>query len=157
MATQVSCPFALDCVACGDATAGRVDVELDGPSGRHVGVAGAVVGRDGDDARRRAPDPGRCQRWWPHTHGEPALYDVRLTVVSPAGTTTIDAGRVGFRTVAAGPSPDHDIERDGLFVHVNGVPIFCRGALWTPLDIVGLAATRRRSCGPPSRRSGRQA
>ena len=53
--------------------------------------------------------------------------------------STIDAGRVGFRTLAAGPTADHDIERDGLFVHVNDVPIFARGALWTPLDIVGLA------------------
>jgi beta-mannosidase len=121
-------------------SAERVTLALDGPSGRHVltlpvtsDAAGSTV--EGD---LRVPD---VARWWPHTHGDPALHDVRLVVDSGGSTTTVQAGRVGFRTIAAGPSADHDIDRDGLFVHVNGVAVFCRGALWTPLDIVGLAAT----------------
>ena len=50
----------------------------------------------------------------------------------------VDAGRVGFRDLAFGPEPDHDLERDGLDLHVNGVRVFARGAVWTPIDTVGL-------------------
>ena len=66
-------------------------------------------------------------RWWPHTHGEPARYAVAIE--TPSGT--VDLGHIGFRT----------IEIDGdMRVVVNGVPVFCRGACWTPLDVVGYAA-----------------
>ena len=72
------------------------------------------------------------ERWWPHTHGEPALYTARLSVLS-LGETTVDLGAIGFR----------EITRDGDFsIAVNGVPIFCRGACWTPLDVVTLTADR---------------
>ena len=80
-------------------------------------------------------------RWWPHTHGDPALYRVRLIVGPGPDPITIDAGRVGFRSLAPGPAAGHDISRDGLFVQVNGQAVFSRGALWTPLDSVGLAAS----------------
>ncbi len=83
-------------------------------------------------------------RWWPHTHGEPALHDVRLVVAHVHGAgedeqTTIDAGRVGFRNLAFGADPSHDVEQDGLDLHVNGVQVFARGAVWTPIDPIGLA------------------
>jgi beta-mannosidase len=79
--------------------------------------------------------------WWPHTHGEPALYEASL-VLGPGtpgeGATAI--GRVGFRTVAVNTS-------DGDFsLSVNGVPVFCRGACWTPLDALTLRSTRE-ACG----------
>ena len=64
------------------------------------------------------------------------MHAARL-VVGSEPAVIVEAGRVGFRTLAPGP-PGHEIERDGLSLHVNGVPIFARGALWTPLDIVGL-------------------
>ncbi|MDB4979947.1 MAG: beta-mannosidase, partial [Myxococcales bacterium] len=71
--------------------------------------------------------------WWPHTHGEPARYDARVVL---DGGVTIDLGAIGFRT----------IERDGgdgpFSLRVNGVPIFCRGACWTPLDPVALTSER---------------
>jgi beta-mannosidase len=66
--------------------------------------------------------------WWPHTHGEPILYDVRLTIgtADPERDLDVDLGRVGFRSIAVDT-------RDGDFaLSVNGVPIFCRGACWTP-------------------------
>ena len=84
----------------------------------------------------RIPD---VATWWPHTHGTPALHSVVLRVVSGASTLTLDAGRVGFRSLAAGPSPDHDVARDGLDLHVNGVSVFARGAVWTPVDPIGVA------------------
>jgi beta-mannosidase len=77
--------------------------------------------------------------WWPHTHGEPALYEARLIVSIAGETLSLTAPRVGFRSLAFGESDTHDIEVDGLDIHVNGVRVFARGCVWTPLDHVGLA------------------
>jgi beta-mannosidase len=68
--------------------------------------------------------------WWPHTHGEPALY--RLAIEATPGPVTIDLGASGFRTVSF----------DDANLVVNGVPVFARGACWTPLDPVTLRAPR---------------
>ncbi len=71
--------------------------------------------------------------WWPHTHGDPALYASRLTIVGSSEALTVDLGAVGFREIA----------QDGDFsLSVNGVPIFCRGACWTPLDMVTMRCDR---------------
>jgi beta-mannosidase len=73
--------------------------------------------------------------WWPHTHGEPALYQARLEVHF-AGfarpSEVIDLGHVGFRTVSV------EQTQGDFLLKINGVPIFCRGACWTPLDVVDL-------------------
>ena len=98
-----------------------VAVVLDGPAGATetrgsldlaAGPSGAIVAT----GEIRIPD---AERWWPHTHGEPALYAARLDVTGTTDGAVIDAGRVGFRTLAAGAREDQDIDRDGLFVHVN--------------------------------------
>jgi beta-mannosidase len=74
-------------------------------------------------------------KWWPHTHGEPALYKLDLHVVAAAEATqtiTVDLGRVGFRNVRV------DTDNDNFAVTINGSPIFCRGACWMPQDVVSL-------------------
>ncbi|MEO8841675.1 MAG: glycoside hydrolase family 2 protein [Kofleriaceae bacterium] len=72
--------------------------------------------------------------WWPHTHGEPARYAVKLEVRSGDHAYEIDLGHTGFRTIT--------VTQDGDFaVRVNGIDVFCRGACWTPLDTKTLAAT----------------
>jgi beta-mannosidase len=75
--------------------------------------------------------------WWPHTHGEPALYDAALLVRTSgsADDMVLDLGQVGFRHI------ELDRSGAGFALKVNGVPVFCRGACWTPLDIVTLDAT----------------
>ncbi|MEP7041528.1 MAG: glycoside hydrolase family 2 protein [Dokdonella sp.] len=75
-----------------------------------------------------------AQRWWPHTHGEPALYALSIEARRHDEVVTIDLGNTGFRTI--------EVDRaDGDFgVRVNGVDVFSRGACWTPLDVVTLAA-----------------
>jgi len=78
----------------------------------------------------------RAALWWPHTHGEPSLYRVCVLihlrgVQEPLVT---ELGSTGFRRL-------HLDTRDGRFaLQVNGVPVFCRGACWTPLDVVSLRA-----------------
>jgi beta-mannosidase len=74
--------------------------------------------------------------WWPHTHGEPALYDVALEWQERSGRSRrLPLGRTGFRRV------EMDTANDGFSVRVNGERVFCRGAGWTPLDPVSLRAT----------------
>jgi len=76
------------------------------------------------------------QLWWPHTHGEPRLYRATLCVRQADGTQArIALGSVAFRTIELDTA-------DGDFrLKVNGVPVFCRGACWSPLDPVSLRSS----------------
>ncbi len=115
-----------------------VEVELSGPSGSHsaalrLDLSGAAAEASGT---LRVP---AVARWWPHTHGDPALHEVRLRVATGSGWVAVGAGRVGFRDLEPGGSPGWEATVDGLDLKVNGVSVFARGAVWTPLDPVGLA------------------
>ncbi|MEO8653332.1 MAG: glycoside hydrolase family 2 protein, partial [Ramlibacter sp.] len=80
------------------------------------------------------------QLWWPHTHGEPRLYRATLAVRQTDGTQArVALGSVGFRTI------ELDTAGGDFRLKVNGVPVFCRGACWTPLDPVSLRASRAQS------------
>jgi beta-mannosidase len=80
------------------------------------------------DATIRVPT---VEQWWPHTHGHPTLYAVALAVEGQH----LALGSVGFRTVRVD-------REDGAFTFsLNGVRVFCRGALWVPPDVVTLGAS----------------
>lgn len=79
----------------------------------------------------RVPD---VALWWPHTHGEPSLYDAHLKI----GTIVLDLGHVGFRTIAV----DRGADGKGFALKINGERVFCRGAAWSSADIVSLPGTR---------------
>jgi beta-mannosidase len=74
--------------------------------------------------------------WWPHTHGEPACYRARLEVMQSGSVDHVALGRVGFRELVL------DTEGGGFRLQVGGQTVFCRGACWTPVDPVALAADR---------------
>ena len=116
----------------------RVAVELEGPSGSHRTELSLTPADGGFEAAGELRIPG-VATWWPHTHGEPALHEVRLVAGRSAGEVRLEAGRVGFRTVAPGPQSGHDVEAEGIDLHLNGVRVFARGAVWTPVDPLGLA------------------
>jgi beta-mannosidase len=78
----------------------------------------------------------KVEKWWPHTHGKPALH--RVTLRTAAGE--IDLGRVGFRSLGV----DRDSDGKGFALVVNGVKIFARGACWSAADLVSLAGDRER-------------
>jgi beta-mannosidase len=125
-----------------DETVTAVAIELSGPSGTQRTPLTLATNAGAVEIHGELVVPA-VTHWWPHTHGEPALYEARLIVTTAgAGTLTFDAGRVGFRSLAFGTGSEHDVARDGLDVHVNGVRVFARGAVWTPLDAVGLAPSR---------------
>ena len=68
----------------------------------------------------RVPNP---ELWWPHTHGEPHLYELHVRAETGEAQR-----RIGFRALTYAA----DVERDGLDLHVNGQAVFVRGAVWTP-------------------------
>jgi beta-mannosidase len=80
----------------------------------------------------------QVERWWPHTHGQQALYTVKLSIDIDGEAVRIDLGQVGFRALEV----DHGSDGGGFGLTVNGVAVFCRGACWTPLDLARLDADR---------------
>jgi beta-mannosidase len=99
----------------------RLELAIAGAPSRVVTVD-PVTGR-GEAA---ATLPGVAP-WWPHTHGEPTLHEVVLS----GGQDVAHRGRVGFRRLQT----PGDLEADGLGLQINGVPVFARGAVWTPGDL----------------------
>jgi beta-mannosidase len=95
----------------------------------------AGVSADGKDwlvnAVLHMPNP---PLWWPHTHGSQPLLPCSLELHTSDSDTHFDVGKVGFRSI--------EIIQDPSFsIHVNGMPIYCRGACWTVGDIATLDGT----------------
>jgi len=117
----------------------RVDVELAlgpgvAPEGAELVVddrrAALAVEVTGDRARLTGELLlASVERWWPHTHGPQPRYPVAVEVDG----VSLPLGQVGFRSVEV------DRSDEGFQVSVNGVPVFCRGACWYPVDPVGFA------------------
>jgi beta-mannosidase len=113
-----------------------VAVEVEGPAG--VSRTALETDADGSEvACSGTIEIPHVALWWPHTHGEPSLYSVALCVTTASGPLRVDCGRVGFRQIGDGG----DIGRNGLQLTVNDVPVFVRGAVWTPLEAAGRPAT----------------
>lgn len=83
--------------------------------------------------------------WWTHELGEPALYDLGVTLIEGGEALDHDRRRVGIRTLTLDQSPDPDERGTRFFRFVlNGVPIFAKGADWIPCDaFVGAIPTER--------------
>ncbi|AWK85075.1 glycosyl hydrolase 2 galactose-binding domain-containing protein [Azospirillum thermophilum] len=109
-------------------TPGRLPAELE--VGGHVRT---LEWLDDRTLRAEAVLPG-IEPWWPHTHGRPALHPLSVRI----GDSRVDLGRVGFRSIERAGGPDGQ----GFGLRINGEPVFCRGACWTPADIVSLPGTR---------------
>ena len=112
----------------------RLSGPVDGWVTARVGTIDFVLVDEGDGFLRGRAEVPEVERWWPHTHGTPALYPLAVTI----GDHDFDLGRVGFRSVAV----DRDADGRGFGLVVNDIPVFCRGACWTTPDIVALPCTR---------------
>ena len=147
-------PVALECLQRIDLASLRVDARVEGDTGR-LGIEARVAMLDGrrvEEARLRLDGTPHALRveagdiarvagdlalpgvapWWPHTHGAPRLYECRLELRVDGEWIGVDCGPVGFRALAL------DTGDGRVRLRINGEPVFCRGACWTPLDIVRL-------------------
>ena len=88
-----------------------------------------------EDGNHRATlELERVTPWMPHTHGDPALYEVTID----SGSQTFSLGNVGFRQLDVNLGTDGK----GFGLKVNGLPVFCRGGVWTNADLLNLASDR---------------
>jgi len=74
--------------------------------------------------------------WWPRGYGEPALYDLELTLRDGTGhELAAYSEHFGIRTVRMEKTDVTTVEQPGEFVFVvNGEKIFIKGTNWVPLD-----------------------
>jgi len=110
----------------------RLTVTVTGPDGvteTELTVGAGAGGGRCVGGEVRVP---RARRWWPHTHGTPVLYAIRIG----DGERTLHTARAGFRSLRL----TRDLEADGLGLELNGEPVFARGAVWTPADLTHPAA-----------------
>jgi beta-mannosidase len=75
--------------------------------------------------------------YWPHTHGEPHRYLVKVKLASNSDTSILNLGFYGFKRVER-------INQDKFSLNYNGMPIFFRGACWTPMDPVSLLVSKEK-------------
>lgn len=76
--------------------------------------------------------------WWPHTHGQPELYHLKLVVTDKNGRCQdVQLEPLGFKTVQI------NREQGQFRFTVNGCDVFARGACWTSNDIVSLVGDER--------------
>jgi beta-mannosidase len=135
----------LNADACDGVARLRIEATLEMLGGARLEEARVQVGeRRFALGRDSSTDESTCTRvhgelaipeaplWWPHTHGDPALVACRIELRVDGEWIPVDCGRVGFRHLVL------DQEGGGVRFMVNGVPVFCRGACWTPLDILAL-------------------
>jgi beta-mannosidase len=113
-----------------------VAVELDGSNGTHRSSLDVISDGDGVEVAGELVVP-EVEPWWPHTHGVPALHEVSLRFSLDAEEIVVPAGRVGFRSLGS----VGELEADGIQLRVNDVPVFARGAVWTPLDLAAPCST----------------
>jgi beta-mannosidase len=83
------------------------------------------------------------QLWWPHGQGAQPLYSVALTLRDGEGKI-LDTWnrRIGLRTVELVRATDADGE--SFAFHVNGRPVFAKGANWIPDHAFVTECTRER-------------
>ncbi len=114
---------------------GRAQAPIPGVRVRLAGREAPLEGRallDGSVEWTGRLEVPAVERWWPHTHGAPVLYPLSAEL---AGLGDIHFSPVGFRSVEA------DTADGGFGLRINGTRVFCRGASWTPLDVLSLSAS----------------
>ncbi len=99
-------------------------------SGASVACAGVTVSlqRTGPSTYRAELRVAKVERWWPRGMGQQALHALVLKMPD----RNLLLGQVGFRQI----SVDRGTDGEGFGLVVNGHPLFARGAVFTPPDIL---------------------
>jgi len=81
--------------------------------------------------------------WWPRPLGEPSLYEVEAVLSVEGEAVDKQVFRYGIREVSLAQRPLDEGGTDFVF-HVNGEPVFCKGANWVPADSLPSRVTEKK-------------
>ena len=114
---------------------GRLQVSFNGADGGRIHCAGHECQLVEENGRQFAdlviPN---VEAWWPATHGAPKLHSIELELDGARH----QLGRAGFKRVEV----ERGADGQDFGLKINGVAVFCRGAVWTSADIVRLPGGR---------------
>ncbi len=124
----------------------KVSVELEALAACGAEVRARLIGpEDGREATASADlEPGtgtvelslpveQPRLWWPAGMGEPALYELKVAAYLGEERVGERCMEIGLRRVELREEED-DEPGTSFVLHVNGEPVFCRGANWVPAD-----------------------
>ncbi|EFO33030.1 beta-mannosidase protein [Roseibium sp. TrichSKD4] len=102
----------------------------------HISCAGSecAMTRGGNGRWVASVELADIHPWMPSTHGTPHVYEVALDIDGQA----VSLGKTGFRRIEV----DRGADGKGFGLKINSVPVFCRGAVWTQADLLGLSGTK---------------
>ena len=110
-----------------------------------VSVAGVSVSAEiaaGETEATVSVSVPDVELWWPAGYGEQPLYDVEVRIEASGVVLDEARRRIGFRTVEWDSTPDD--AGTPFTLHVNGVPVFVKGANWIPDDAFPVRVDRAR-------------
>ena len=120
----------------------RAQLSIDVPGARlesatlHVGSNSTSlnVGRaaDGADTLEAELEVRDAELWWPQGYGGQPRYPAHVAVIVDGVSHTLSFDALAFRSIAVTTA------NDGFALRVNDLEIRCRGACWTPADVVSL-------------------
>lgn len=77
----------------------------------------------------------QCYLWWPRNYGQPALYNITVTLYHKDQICDQKRFQLGIRTVELRKTAYTDKDHNGEFgFWVNKKPVFAMGSNWVPLD-----------------------
>jgi beta-mannosidase len=117
------------------ASEGDIDavVEMVSPAGRSTTI---TVPLSDDGSGRVSARIEDAEFWWTHDLGEPALYDVTVSLRVGGEIVDVVSDRIGVRTIALDLGDDEEEGGRRFGFVLNGVPVFARGAAWLPADMM---------------------
>lgn len=111
-------------------------VLVDELSKTEVARAPAIIHLMEDEATVEADfKTNNIQAYWPHTHGMPKRYLLKLALKTRESAQEIMLGRYGFRSITR-PNPNN------FALQINNSALFLRGACWTPMNPLSLQSAQ---------------
>ncbi len=122
---------------------------LHSPDGQIVSSTKGIA----SDDFRLTKEVNNIALWWPHDHGQPALYTSRLELLQQNQLIDVSEQKIGFRKI-------HLVMNDGAWdeprgfpktrslppiqLEINGRRIFAKGTNWVPPEIFPGIVTKER-------------